>query len=305
MIERIQEQKNQNLIRTGLLLIGMLILLVAVGWLLIGPQGMIWMGAFGLLMAFLSFQIPTETIMRFYRARPLTTQQAPYLNRIIQQLSRKAKLKKEPQLYYIASNSVNAFATGRQSDPGIAVTHGLLRQLSAKEVTAVLAHELSHVAHNDMRLKGLTNVMGRMTRSFSLIGQILLFINLPLLVMGEETFPWLGILLLIIAPTLSTLMMLAISRTREFDADLEAARLTGDPNSLADALLKLDYINRSSAMRPLTHRIPRWMSTHPQMDERIKRLRELAPRYESRISWEALDRFLRQSPFFRQTGFWV
>jgi len=305
MLERIQEQKNKNLLRTGLLIVGMLILLLAVGLLLIGPRGMIWMGIFGIVLAMLGLQVPTETIMRLYRAKPLSESEAPYLNRIILQLANKAELKKVPQLYYIASNSVNAFATGRQSDPGIAVTYGLLRQLNVKEVTAVLAHELSHISNNDMRLKGLTTIMGRMTRTFSLVGQLLLFINLPLLIMGEETFPWLGVLLLIVAPFLSTTMMLAISRTREVDADLEAARLTGDPSSLADALQKLDYLNRATALRPVQYKIPKWLSTHPQIDERVARLRELAPRYEGRINWQALDRFLRQSPFFRQTGFWV
>lgn len=305
MLERIQEQKNKNLLRTGLLLVGMLALLLAVGFLLIGPKGMIWMGAFGIVLALLGLQIPTETIMRLYRARPLTIAEAPYLNRIVHDLAQRGGLKKVPQLYYMSTNSVNAFATGRQRDPGIAVTYGLLRQLNVKEVTAVLAHEMSHILHNDMRLKGLTTIMGRMTRTFSLVGQLLLFINLPLLIMGEQTFPWLGVLLLIVAPFLSTTMMLAISRTREVDADLEAARLTGDPNSLADALQKLDYLNRASALRPLQHKIPKWLSTHPQIDERVARLRELAPRYEGQINWQSLDRFLRQSPFFRQTGFWI
>ena len=305
MPKRIQKQKNQNVLRTLALLISMFALLFAVGFSLIGTKGMIWMGIIGSILAFFSTQIPTENIMRLYRARLLQFHQAPYLNRIVEELAQKAELNIVPKLYYIPSNSINAFATGRQKDPGIAVTYGLLRQLSAKEVSGVLAHEMSHIIHHDMQLKGLTNVLGRMTRTFSLVGQVLLLVNFPLILMGEETFSWLGIFLMIVAPTLSTLMMLAISRTREFDADLEAAKLTGDPNSLADALLKLDYVNRASAMRPLTHKVPRWMSTHPEMETRIKRLRALAPHYQPQIRWKSIDRFLGQSPFFRQTGFWI
>jgi heat shock protein HtpX len=261
----------------------MLGLMLLLGYLLFGIEALVWVGIIGAGALFISSNLPTRYIMRLYRARPLSPAEVPMINDVVRQLTARAELERVPQLYYIPSTAINAFATGQRHDPAIAITYGLLRQLNIREITGVLAHEMSHIHNNDFRFQSIVNLIGRLTRFFSFLGQILLFINLPLIIMGEPVISWYAVLLLIIAPALSTLMMLSISRTREFDADLEASRLTGDPDGLANALQKLDYIN--GGMGPIQKAIPKWLSTHPEMKERIRRLRALAPKYELKINW--------------------
>ncbi len=277
-------QKRYHFWRTLLLFIAMLGLMLLLGYLLFGVGALLWVGIVGAAALFLSSQLPTRYIMRFYRARPLSTAEAPMIHDVLRQLAGRAKLDRVPTLYYIPSTAINAFATGQKDDPAIAVTYGLLRQLNIREITGVIAHEMSHIHNNDVRFQSVVNIIGRLTRFFSFMGQILLFINLPLFLMGEQTISWFAVLLLIIAPALSTLMMLAISRTREFDADLEASRLTGDPDGLADALQKLEHINARLIPR-FQKALPKWLSTHPEMEERIRRLRALAPKYDVKIDW--------------------
>ncbi len=277
-------QKRYNFWRTLLLFSGMLGLMLLLGYFLFGVEALLWVGIVGLMGMFVSSNLPTRYIMRLYRARPLSPAEVPMLHDVVRQLAARAELERVPQLFYIPSTAINAFATGRKHDPAIAVTYGLLRQLNIREITGVVAHEMSHIHNNDVRFQSIVNLIGRLTRLFSFLGQILLFINLPLIIMGEPVISWYAVLLLIIAPALSTLMMLSISRTREFDADLEASRLTGDPDGLANALQKLEHIN-GGMMNPVQKAIPKWLSTHPEMKERIRRLRALAPKYEIKMNW--------------------
>lgn len=302
MLQRIQQQKIQNTVRTTLLFLGMLGLMLALGYLLLGANGLIWAGALGSIMLFLSTRIPTKYIMRLYRGRELAPQEAPQLSRILRILAERSGLKQAPRLYYIPNRLLNAFATGDANDPAIGLTHGLLSQLTIREITGVLAHEMSHIRHRDYRLQGMVSVMGRLTRLFSMVGQFFLLLNLPLYLMGQETIPWLFVLLLIAAPSLSALMMTALSRTRERDADLEAARLTGDPNALADALLKLNYLNNGGVLERM---IPRSLSSHPRTRERVQRLRELAPEFSPHIDYEESPWYSLDSPYFQRRSWWV
>lgn len=282
MIQRIRKERLKNTLRTTALIGGMLGLVLLLGYLLMGVEGLIWAGILGAAMLVLSANVPTKYIMRMYRARKLSSNEIPNVSRVMRILADRADLKKTPDLYYIPNRMLNAFATGGKGDPAIAVTHGLLSQLSLREVTGVLAHEVSHIKNRDHRLKSIANIMGRITRMFSFVGQLLLFINLPLYLMGEATIPWLAIALLIVAPFLSGLMMMAISRTRERDADLEAARLTGDPNGLADALQKLNYLNNGGILERM---VPKNLSSHPKTKERVDRLRDLAPKFSPKIEF--------------------
>ncbi len=135
---------------------------------------------------------------------------------------------------------LNAFAVGTRKHAAIAVTDGLVRQLDMRELVGVVAHEISHVRNNDLWVMGLADMFSRTTSILSLIGQFLLFLNLPLILLSQVTVNWFAIFLLIFAPNLSALAQLALARTREFDADLNAARLTGDPDGLASALVKIE-----------------------------------------------------------------
>ncbi len=143
----------------------------------------------------------------------------------------------------------------------------------------MLAHEMGHVRRNDGWIMGMADIVSQMVNVMSWIGFFLLVINLPMLLLGIFPVPWLAILILILAPTLSSLLQLALSRTREFDADLEAVRLTGDPRGLASGLAKLERLSRSWFERIFLpgRRIPEpsLLRTHPVTEERIKRLQEL------------------------------
>ncbi|HKK76132.1 MAG TPA: zinc metalloprotease HtpX [Saprospiraceae bacterium] len=282
MQKRIQAQQHKNFLRTATLLAAMLGLTLLVGYTFMGWEGILWAGLLGGISIVLSYNVPTSMIMRFYRAQPVPAYQLTDLQHIIQQFSQNSGLPRTPKLYYIASHQVNAFATGSKNDPAIAVTYGLLRNLNLKEISGVIAHELSHIINNDIRLQQGALLMNRITRVFSLVGQLLLIFNLSSIMTGEAFFPWWALLILIAAPYLANLLQMALSRTREFDADLLAAKLTGDPNALADALQRLHRMNQQR-MNNLQKRLPVWMSTHPHIEDRIQRLRDLAPKFTIRI----------------------
>jgi heat shock protein HtpX len=196
-------------------------------------------------------------------------------------LAARAGLPAAPTLYYVPSAMINAFAVGTRGNSAIAVTDALLRALSPRELAGVLAHELSHVRNNDMWVMELADLFSRMTSWFSSVGQILLVINLPLTMFSEYAVSWAAILILVLAPTLSALMQLALSRIREYDADLGATELTGDPRGLALALVKMErYQGRFIEQIFFPGRRlpdPSLLRTHPPTQERIERLLELEP----------------------------
>jgi heat shock protein HtpX len=274
------QRKPGSFLRTFLYLSAMILLMAALGWSLAGIGGLIVAVVFFSFSVFLSQQVPVEMIMRFYRGQPLHYAQHPFLFSVVTELSKKAGLQKVPKIFYLPSGAVNAFAAGRPSDAGIAITGGLLQALNQRELAGVIAHEMSHLKNDDLKVSRIAAFVHRLTRMFAFFGQFMLFINLPLLLMGEETIPWITILLLIFAPTISVLFQLAISRNREFDADEEAVSMTGDPLGLASALQKIEWINRgglTTFFRPLREiKVPDWLRTHPSTDERVKRLKQMA-----------------------------
>ena len=262
------------------LLIGiMAAFLGATGWLLWGPDGLTALLLAGTVLVFLNPVASPHLVMRLYHARRLKPAQAPMLYAALEQLARRAGLPATPTLYHVPSAMVNAFAVGTRRHAAIAVTDGLLRRLEPREVVGVLAHEISHVRNNDMWVMGLADMFSRLTSTLSLFGQILLILNLPLIMATGAGVNWAAILLLVFAPTLSALAQLGLSRTREFDADLNAVRLTGDPEGLARALAKIEQIQSSM----LEHIFlpgrgipePSLLRTHPPTEERIRRLLEL------------------------------
>jgi heat shock protein HtpX len=272
--------KSIHFWRSMLFLGTMVALMAALGYSFFGWGGLLMASALAVFAFWGSQRIPLDYLMRMYRARPLSQVQAPQLYAHIRGLAARAQLAKMPKVYYIHSGALNAFATGAGNEMGVAVTAGLLQQLPERELVGVLAHEMSHLRHRDLDLSRVAMVVRRMTRFFALAGQLLLFINLPLLLMGELTLPWSAILLLLLAPGLSVLLQLAISRDREFDADRAAVALTGDPEGLANALERIDWLNKGgwrqwffNGPQQPRMKIPSWLSTHPSLQERISRLR--------------------------------
>jgi heat shock protein HtpX len=239
----------------------------------------VWFAIGGVVLLTSSQRVSPQMVFRMYRARRLTAVEAPVLLRIVQILAQRGELPITPAVYYIPSTMMNAFTVGQPHNAAIGVTDGLLRRLSQRELAGVLAHEISHVVHRDTWVMGLADVVSRITAAGAMVGQFMLFLAVPLMLLSQYSPPWLLILSLISAPTLSALLQLALSRIREFDADLEAARLTGDPQGLASALAKLEYYQHGFLERIFLpgRRLPdpSLLRTHPTTAERINRLRDL------------------------------
>jgi heat shock protein HtpX len=222
----------------------------------------------------------SSLVLRMYGAVPLSSYQSPTLYRLVAALARRANLEHLPRLYYIPSRMMNAFSVGSRDDASLGITDGMLRRLSLRELAGVLAHEMTHIRRNDMRVMAIADVISRVTTIFSLFGQILLLVNLPLLLVGKAFISWPAIILLIVAPVISGLLQLALSRTRENEADLGAAELTGDPAGLAMALEKMEYYDANWLKRILLpgHRVPdpSLFRSHPKTSRRVEQLMELA-----------------------------
>jgi heat shock protein HtpX len=225
---------------------------------------------------------PKRFLLSAYQARRLTGREAPGLVAGAAELARRAGLPRPPVLYHVPSPLPNAFAMGSPEDSVICLTDGLLGLLDSREMIGVLAHEVGHIANRDLWIMGLADVMSRLVSLASWLGQMLLLLNLPLLLVGAVPVPWHAVLLLIFSPTLMALIQLGLSRTREYDADRLAVELTGDPEGLIRALGKLErWLGRfwEEILLP-GRRIPEpsLLRTHPPTEDRIRRLRALAPR---------------------------
>lgn len=278
---RLRSHKRRNVVHSVALVAGLAGLLCLTSWLIWGID--IALGVLGGVIVAVAFRpaIPPSAIMSLYGARPLGPHAVPELSRIIVLLAQRADLSNVPGLYYLPSTTLNAFAVGSRSKAVVCMTDGLLRRLELRELAGVLAHEISHIRNNDLRIMGLADLLTRSTTIMSYVGIFLLVLNLPLILTGAAHVPWLAVLLLIFAPTLGSLLQLGLSRAREYDADLDAAGLTGDPVGLARALEKLErYQGRfwEELIMP-GRRIPEpsLVRTHPPTEDRIRRLLELTP----------------------------
>ena len=272
--ERVVKRKITNFLQSALLITGMLGLLAAIGWALAGNDGLLWL----MLLGSLFLLIGPKVLPR--QARPILAYEAPRLFSIVKTLAERAQLPTLPSLYYVPSRVINAFAVGGRNDAALGLTDGLLRTLDQEELAGVLAHEVSHIRNRDLWVMGLAHSVSRVTGTLSWIGHLMLLLD-------AYQFPWLLVVLLIGAPTASALLQLALSRTREFKADLDAASLTGNPRGLARALAKMERIQRGWLQRifPVGHRVPSLplFRTHPETEERIQRLLDLEATPQPRL----------------------
>ncbi len=277
--EEQRRHKRRNMLQSALILGGMALLVAICGYILFGPLGLIGVATAVTTALLFGAKISSAMVLRMYKARPLSPHQLPDVFRIIDHLSKRAGLSRVPRLYYVPSSMMNAFAVGQRDDAVIGITDGLLRALNLRELTGVLAHEMSHIRNNDVRLMGMADLAGRMTRLMSLFGIVLLLFSLPMWLQGGNLVSFVLILLLIFAPQLTTLLQLALSRAREFDADLDAAGLTNDPAGLSSALTKLERQRRSPWEQIFLpgRKLPEasLLRTHPPTEERIARLASL------------------------------
>jgi heat shock protein HtpX len=277
-----------NNLKTGLLLTVLTLILVYAGSLLGGQQGAIVAFAFAALMNVGAYWFSDKIVLRMYRAQPVTEAQAPELYGIVANLAQRAQIPM-PKVYVIPSPALNAFATGRNpSHAAVAVTEGLMRTMDRAELTGVLAHELSHVKHRDIligtvaaTLAGAISMVASMARWGAILGSGR---------SDDRGGNAIGVLVIsMFAGLAAMLVQMAVSRSREYEADAGAARLLGDPMPLVSALRKLELgaqripmtANPATAhmfiVNPLRGGgIAKLFSTHPTTEERIRRLQALA-----------------------------
>jgi heat shock protein HtpX len=310
-----RHHRLRNAAQSLLLLLAMAGILGALGWVVAGGAGIAWALAGGVVLVVFNTGISPRVILRMYGARRLARRDAPELLDVLEVLAERAVLPATPALYYVPSTMLNSFAVGSRGNAAVAVTDGMLRALASRELVGVLAHEISHVRHNDMWVMGLADLFSRLTALLSSFGQILLLLNLPLLMFSEYSVSWTAILILIFAPTVSALMQLALSRTREYVADLGAVELTGDPEGLAMALAKMERYQGRVIEQILFpgRRLPEpsLLRTHPPTEERVRRLLALQPQGRPLRRRGALSRLpssthppIRRRPRWHLNGLW-
>ena len=271
----LQEHANTNRVQTLLLIGALLVIGGLAGFVLFGESGL-WMALAATLLTLVVEPLAvTRLTLALYKARPIQPAEAPQLWRTLEVLAGRAGLPAVPVPHYVPSPMVNAFAVGNRQQSAIALTGCLLARLSPRELAGVLAHETAHIANGDLKVMNLADYVSRLTGLFAIVGQVVLILLLPDWLLGERELPWLGLLVLAFSPHLALLAQLGLSRVREFDADLTAARLTGDPRALASALAKIDRVSRNWRAWLLPgwgNPEPSWLRTHPETEERIRRL---------------------------------
>ena len=215
-------------------------------------------------------------VLRMYRARPVSAVEAPGLIGLVEALAGRAGLEALPRVYWIPSAVPNALSTWVDGRPAVAVTEGLLRSLPHRELAGVLAHEIGHITNRDLVVMGIADGFSRFTAGLGPVGMALVMVGW---LGADATTQWVG-LVLASSPTVATLLQLALSRTREFQADLAAVELTGDPEGLASALLRIEaptsFLQRLVGLSGRDPN-PSYLRTHPATEERVARLRALKP----------------------------
>ena len=278
--------KEMSNTKVFVLMAGMTALFVAIGGAIGGQGGMVTALIFAGLMNFVMYFASASMVLKMYRARIITAQDAPDLYEMVDRLRQRAGLPM-PTVAIAPHEQPNAFATGRNPEHAVVcVTEGIMRLISRDELEGVIAHELAHIKNRDMLLQTLVATMAGAISNIAHFGFFLGGRD------DEDSNPLVGIGMMILAPIAAMLIQFAISRQREFKADAVGAEICGRPLSLANALLKLDAgskripLNVSPAAAPLAIVNPlqafsggglgKMFSTHPPTAERVARLQALA-----------------------------
>lgn len=273
--------------KTTLLMTLMTLLLMLIGDFFGGLRGMTVMLVVGVAMNFFTYWNSDKMVLAHYNAQQVDKNSAPELYGIVEKLAKKAQLPM-PKVYIIDSPVPNAFATGRDPEhAAVAVNTALADILTKEELAGVLGHELSHVKHRDILI---STVAASMAGAISTIAQWGMFLTGGRDENGESRNPIAAILVMLLAPLAAALIQMAVSRSREYEADKSGGELCGDPNALADALLKIEAFAKRRVMPGATEAtahmfiinpfsgvdMKQLFSTHPATAERVKLLREQA-----------------------------
>src|SRR6202167_3093455 len=273
-----------NAFKTAFLLTALTLLLMFIGQYFGGQNGMMLALAFAAVMNFVSYFFSDKIALAMYRAQPVTREQLPRAYEIVERLTQKIGLPM-PKIYVIPTESPNAFATGRNpKHASVAVTHGILGLLTDEELEGVLAHELGHVNNRDILISSVAATIAGAITMLASMGRFAMIFGGG----GDRDRRGGGLsalFMLIVAPIAASLIQLAVSRSREYQADATGAHFTGNPYALASALQKLDAYSRRVPMQatPSTAHLfiiqpllgvnfGNLFSTHPSIAKRIERL---------------------------------
>lgn len=273
-----------NMLKTAVLMAAITALFMTMGSMLGGRQGMMLALVIALGMNFFSYWFSDKLVLKMYRAQEVDETSAPQFVRMVRELADRAGLPM-PKVYLIDEDAPNAFATGRNPEhAAVAATTGIIRMLSERELRGVMAHELTHVKHRDILI---STISATMAGAISMLG------NFAMLFGGRDgegrrANPIVGLAMMILAPLAASLIQMAISRAREFEADRGGAEISGDPQALASALQKIDRVAQGIPLEaaerhpetaqmmivnPLSAGGLRGLfSTHPATEERVERL---------------------------------
>jgi heat shock protein HtpX len=271
-------------LRTTILMASLGGLLVLIGALVGGPQGAAGFLVIALVINLATYWFSDKMALAASGAKPISEEQAPGLYAMVRELTTRADLPM-PRLYVIPTEQPNAFATGRNPEhSAVAVTAGITKLLSEDELRGVISHELGHVRNRDILTQSVASAIGT---AITYIAYMLMWFG------GDDDSP-LGLIgslaLVILAPISASLIQLAISRQREYSADATGAQICGNPESLASALLRLEEGAKATPMqvnqameclyivKPFSGGgIANLFSTHPPIEERVRRLRQMRP----------------------------
>jgi heat shock protein HtpX len=277
-----------NVMKTAILMAAITALFVVIGSMLGGKQGMMLALLFALGMNFFSYWFSDKMVLKMYNAQEVDASSAPQFYAMVQELAQRAGLPM-PRVYLIQEDAPNAFATGRNPEhAAVAATTGILRVLSARELRGVMAHELAHVKHRDILI---STISATMAGAISALANFAMFFG-GRDAEGRPANPIASMAVAILAPLAASLIQMAISRAREFEADRGGAEISGDPAALAAALQKIEAYARgvpfaAAEAHPATAQmmilnplhgggIAKLFSTHPATEERVARLMNMA-----------------------------
>jgi heat shock protein HtpX len=277
-----------NMMKTAVLMAAITALFMAIGGVIGGRSGMMLALVVALGMNFFSYWFSDQMVLKMYNAREVDETSAPRFYAMVKDLAQRAQLPM-PRVYLIDESAPNAFATGRNPEhAAVAATTGILNVLTERELRGVMAHELAHVKHRDILIS---------TVSATMAGAISMLANFAVFFGGRDSEgrpanPLAGIAVAILAPLAASLIQMAISRAREFEADRGGAEISGDPQALASALQKIHRYAQGlpmaaaeahpetaqmMIMNPLSAEGLRGLfSTHPATEERVARLMAMA-----------------------------